>query len=186
MTKKSKLSVNITYDDGTKVKIVINSPNPSNSIRKLFELLGEEYFKGTNFNSLSDFDLPLIQNEKSENFFQKLDKKTFSENPSSDNITNESLTIESNTSGISSIFSNLDNSERTKTYNILVLFRSLPPSWFTSKDIQKLYNERFGINLKLSEVSIYLSRLTSRGFLERVKVGRSFKYKIKEEFITVK
>ncbi|MEM0002661.1 MAG: hypothetical protein QXT08_00675, partial [Thermoproteota archaeon] len=62
----------------------------------------------------------------------------------------------------------------------LVLFRSLPPGWFSSKEIQKLFNERFGENLKLSEVSIYLSRLASRGFLQRVKAGRYFKYKLGE------
>ena len=70
--------------------------------------------------------------------------------------------------------------ERSKMHNVLVLMRSLPRSWFTSKDVKRFYEERFGVSAELTTISMYLGRLATRGRLSRTKSGRSFKYKLAE------
>lgn len=163
------------YDDNTKVKILIDSTDLSRSVETLFELLNNK--------NLSD----KIRYKTSES--GSSEKEELHEvGPSHETPTVEKTeehndyfsSLEENSSYQSDLFPQENKTERTRVNDILVLFRSLPPGWFSSKEIQKLFNERFGENLKLSEVSIYLSRLTSRGFLQRVKAGRYFKYKLKE------
>jgi len=70
---------------------------------------------------------------------------------------------------------------RTKMGNVVVLMRSLPRGWFTSHDVKRFYEERFGVRMTLSTTSMYLGRLCTRGRLSRVKAGRFFKYKLVEE-----
>jgi hypothetical protein len=69
---------------------------------------------------------------------------------------------------------------RSKMNNVMVLMRSLPRSWFTSKDVKRFYEERFGVRANLTTISMYLGRLATRGSLARAKSGRSFKYKLVE------
>lgn len=180
--KKGKLSVSIVYDDNTKVKILINSSDLSHSVETLLDLLSNKYLSSKAHYSISEIDNSSKKEKQHETekrpFYENLEiKKTgISNSPSSPQeesvFQDSALPLE-------------NENERTRVNDILVLFRSLPPGWFSSKEIQKLFNERFGESLKLSEISIYLSRLTSRGLLQRVKAGRYFKYKLRE-IVTVK
>ena len=180
--KKGKLSVSIVYDDNTKVKILINSSDLSHSMETLFDLLNNKNLSSKTHYSISEIDSSSKEEKQHETrkrpFYENLEIKKSGINNSSSSSQEESVFQDSSLP--------LENeNERTRVNDILVLFHSLPPGWFSSKEVQKLFNERFGENLKLSEISIYLSRLTSRGLLQRVKAGRYFKYKLRE-IVTVK
>lgn len=73
--------------------------------------------------------------------------------------------------------------DRSKINDILVLIRTLPDDWFTSLDLRRLYVQRFGTEISLSMISTYLARLMDKGYLYRVKSGRTFKYRLKKEYI---
>jgi hypothetical protein len=173
--KKGKLSINIVYDDNTKVKILIDSTDLSRSVETLLDLLSNKNLSNKIHYKISESNTSSGKEEWHEieppHETPKVEKTEDNTYPTFS---------EENSPYQSDIFLQENKNERTKVNDILVLFRSLPPGWFSSKEIQKLFNERFGENLKLSEISIYLSRLTSRGFLQRVKAGRYFKYKLKE------
>lgn len=173
--KKGKLSINIVYDDNTKVKILIDSTDLSRSVETLLDLLN-------NKNLSNKINYKISENNTSSEKEKWHETEPPNEAPSIEKTEDNaySTSSEEDSPYQNDMFLQENKNERTRVNDILVLFRSLPPSWFSSKEIQKLFNERFGETLKLSEVSIYLSRLTSRGFLQRVKAGRYFKYKLKE------
>ena len=59
-----------------------------------------------------------------------------------------------------------------------VIKKFFPMIWFSSKDIQSVYEEELKEPVSLSTVSTYLARMTNRGLLLRVGEGSNLKYKI--------
>jgi|SRR5208283_2041193 len=59
----------------------------------------------------------------------------------------------------------------------LVIQKSFPFVWFSSKDIQSVYEQELKEPVSLSTVSTYLSRMTSKGVLLRTGGSNNLKYK---------
>jgi predicted transcriptional regulator len=59
----------------------------------------------------------------------------------------------------------------------LVIQKSFPLIWFSSKDIQSVYEQELKEPVGLSTVSTYLSRMTSKGVLLRTGGTNNLKYK---------
>jgi len=59
----------------------------------------------------------------------------------------------------------------------LVIQKSFPLIWFSSKDVQSVYEQDVREPISLSTVSTYLSRMASRGMLLRTGVSNNLKYK---------
>jgi len=59
----------------------------------------------------------------------------------------------------------------------LVIQKSFPLIWFSSKDIQSVYEQELKEPVSLSTVSTYLSRMTSKGILLRTGGTNNLKYK---------
>ena len=59
----------------------------------------------------------------------------------------------------------------------LVIQRSFPLIWFSSKDIQSVYEQELKEPVSLSTVSTYLSRMTNKGMLLRTGGTNNLKYK---------
>ena len=59
----------------------------------------------------------------------------------------------------------------------LVIQKSFPLIWFSSKDIQSVYEQELKEPVSLSTVSTYLSRMTSKGMLLRTGGSNNLKYK---------
>ena len=56
--------------------------------------------------------------------------------------------------------------------------KSFPLVWFSSKDIQSVYEQELKEPVSLSTVSTYLSRMACKGFLLRNGSSNNLKYKI--------
>ena len=56
--------------------------------------------------------------------------------------------------------------------------RNFPLVWFSSKEIQSVYEQELKEPVSLSTVSTYLSRMTSKGILLRTGSGNGLKYKV--------
>jgi hypothetical protein len=52
-----------------------------------------------------------------------------------------------------------------------------PLAWFSSTDVQKLYEQKFKEPIALSTVATYLSRLTTKGMLTRAGALNNLKYR---------
>jgi hypothetical protein len=59
----------------------------------------------------------------------------------------------------------------------LVIQRNFPLIWFSSKDIQSIYEQELKEPVSLSTISTYLSRMTTKGILMRTGGPNSLKYK---------
>jgi hypothetical protein len=59
-----------------------------------------------------------------------------------------------------------------------VIQKSFPLVWFSSKDIQSVYEQDLKEPISLSTVSTYLSRLATKGLLLRTGSANTLKYKI--------
>jgi hypothetical protein len=59
----------------------------------------------------------------------------------------------------------------------LVIQKSFPLIWFSSKDIQSFYEQELKEPISLSTVSTYLARMTNKGVLLRTGGPNSLKYK---------
>ena len=59
----------------------------------------------------------------------------------------------------------------------LVIQKSFPIIWFSSKDLQSIYENELKEPISLSTVSTYLSRMTTRGMLLRTGGPNNLKYK---------
>ena len=70
--------------------------------------------------------------------------------------------------------SNLSRFEKVR----LVIQKSFPLVWFSSKDIQSVYEQELKEPIGLSTVSTYLARMTNRGLLVRTGGSNSLKYKV--------
>jgi hypothetical protein len=58
-----------------------------------------------------------------------------------------------------------------------VIQKSFPLVWFSSKDIQSVYEQELKEPVSLSTVSTYLSRMASKGVLLRTGGSNNLKYK---------
>ncbi len=59
-----------------------------------------------------------------------------------------------------------------------VIQKSFPLIWFSSRDVQSVYEQELKEPVSLSTVSTYLARMASRGLLLRAGEGNNLKYKI--------
>jgi hypothetical protein len=59
----------------------------------------------------------------------------------------------------------------------LVIQKNFPLIWFSSKDIQSIYEQELKEPVSLSTVSTYLSRLVSKGLLLRTGGPNNLKYR---------
>jgi hypothetical protein len=60
----------------------------------------------------------------------------------------------------------------------LVIQKSFPLVWFSSKDIQSVYEQELKEPIGLSTVSTYLARMANRGLLLRTGGSNNLKYKV--------
>ncbi len=60
----------------------------------------------------------------------------------------------------------------------LVIQKNFPLIWFSSKDVQAVYEQELKEPVSLSTVSTYLARLTNRGVLLRAGESSNLKYKL--------
>jgi len=58
-----------------------------------------------------------------------------------------------------------------------VIQKNFPLIWFSSKDVQSIYEQELKEPIGLSTVSTYLSRMASKGMLLRTGGANSLKYK---------
>ncbi|MCW4000362.1 MAG: hypothetical protein NWE93_08985 [Candidatus Bathyarchaeota archaeon] len=59
----------------------------------------------------------------------------------------------------------------------LVIQKNFPLIWFSSKDIQSVYEQELKEPVSLSTISTYLSRMAAKGMLMRTGGSNSLKYK---------
>jgi len=59
----------------------------------------------------------------------------------------------------------------------LVVQKSFPLIWFSSKEIQSVYEQELKEPVSISTVSTYLSRMASKGMLHRTGGSNNLKYK---------
>jgi hypothetical protein len=69
--------------------------------------------------------------------------------------------------------SNLSRFEKVR----LVIQKSFPLVWFSSRDVQAFYEQELKEPISLSTVSTYLARMTNRGLLLRAGESNNLKYK---------
>ena len=67
---------------------------------------------------------------------------------------------------------------RSLNDEVKLVVDSLAGGWFTSKDVCRVYRERFNKEILLGKVSTYLARMYDRGFLTRLKSGKLFRYTV--------
>jgi len=60
----------------------------------------------------------------------------------------------------------------------LVIQKNFPLIWFSSKDIQSIYEQELKEPVSLSTISTCLSRMTTKGLLMRTGTSNNLKYKI--------
>jgi len=60
----------------------------------------------------------------------------------------------------------------------LVIQKNFPLVWFSSKDIQTMYEEELKEPIGLSTISTYLYRMANRGLLLRAGQSNNLKYKV--------
>lgn len=60
----------------------------------------------------------------------------------------------------------------------LIIQKRFPLIWFSSKEIQSVYEQELKEPITLSTISTYLARMTNRGILLRTKKSKNLKYKI--------
>lgn len=66
-----------------------------------------------------------------------------------------------------------------------VVHRSFPLAWFSSKEVQGLYEQEFKEPIGLSTVATYLSRLATKGLLARTGALNNLKYRLAQEYENV-
>jgi hypothetical protein len=60
----------------------------------------------------------------------------------------------------------------------LLIHRSFPLAWFSSREVQSAYEQEFKQPVSLSTVATYLSRMASRGGLLRIGASNNLKYRV--------
>ena len=59
----------------------------------------------------------------------------------------------------------------------LVIQKSFPLTWFSSRDVQLFFEQELKEPIGLSTISTYLSRMASKGYLLRTGSGNNLKYR---------
>jgi hypothetical protein len=59
-----------------------------------------------------------------------------------------------------------------------VIQKSFPLIWFSSREVQSVYEQELKEPVSLSTVSTYLARMTDRGLLLRAGESNNLKYKV--------
>ncbi len=59
-----------------------------------------------------------------------------------------------------------------------VIQKNFPLIWFTSRDVQSVYEQELKEPISLSTVSTYLSRMANKGMLLRTGENNNLKYKV--------
>jgi hypothetical protein len=74
---------------------------------------------------------------------------------------------------------NRSTSEMSKTKKVrLAAEKNFPVGWFSSKELQAVYEKQFNEVIRLSTVSTYLSRLADRGFFRKQSTSNKIRYRI--------
>lgn len=74
-------------------------------------------------------------------------------------------------------------SEVSKQDKVLMLIQKhFPVVWFSSKDVQAVYEQEFKEPISLSTVATYLSRMATRGMLVRAGASNRLKYRVASGF----
>ncbi len=171
--KKGRFTAELTEDDGSKVKVTVDAKDPEVSLGRFLTVMKE--LGAANGSTDESGRLPQIEPPAvAEN---ALVTRRAEDELSSMMVQGAAQDPVASWEGDSG---QTDGDTRSKMNNVMVLMRSLPRSWFTSKDVRRFYEERFGVRANLTVVSMYLGRLATRGSLTRAKSGRSFKYKLAE------
>ena len=79
-------------------------------------------------------------------------------------------------SGISSTVAGKNSSRFEKVRSVIQ--KSLPLIWFSSRDVQSIYEQELKEPVGLSTISTYLARMANRGLLLRAGESNSLKYKV--------
>ena len=80
------------------------------------------------------------------------------------------------TSGAGNVFTGNSLSRFEKVR--LVVQKNFPLVWFSSTDVQSVYEQELKEPISLSTVSTYLARMTNRGLLLRAGESNNLKYKV--------
>jgi len=59
-----------------------------------------------------------------------------------------------------------------------IIKENFPVVWFSSRDVQSLYEQKLKEPVSLSTVSTYLSRMNDRGFLVKNKMSNRLQYRL--------
>ena len=59
-----------------------------------------------------------------------------------------------------------------------IIQKGFPLVWFSSRDLQSIYEQEFKEPVSLSTISTYLARMTKKGWLARAGDNNSLKYKV--------
>jgi len=80
---------------------------------------------------------------------------------------------------------NVNPSENQTIFNLskqdkvrLLVGRNFPIVWFSSKDVQNLYEKELKEPISLSTVATYLSRMAYRGILSKSSASNKIRYRI--------
>ena len=170
--KKGRFTAELTEEDGSKVRVTVDAKDPEVSLGRFLAVLTELGAAGGSAKELGK--LPLVGPAAVTEAGLAVRRM---EELSSVMVQGTAKEVGASWAGEPSP---PEDDARSKMNNVMVLMRSLPRSWFTSKDVKRFYEERFGVRTNLTTISMYLGRLTTRGSLARAKSGRSFKYKLAE------
>jgi len=64
----------------------------------------------------------------------------------------------------------------------VVMQKNFPVIWFSSKEVQSIYEQEFKELIGLSTISTYLARMANKGLLLRVGTTNNLKYKVAPSF----
>lgn len=170
--KKGRFTAELTEEDGSKVKVTVDAKDPEVSLGRFLTVLTE---LGAADGSVKELGrLPSVEQAavaEADLAVQRMEELS--------SVMVQGTAQEAGASWVGEPGPAEDDA-RSKMNNVMVLMRSLPRSWFTSKDVKRFYEERFGVRANLTTISMYLGRLNTRGSLTRAKSGRSFKYRLAE------
>jgi hypothetical protein len=76
--------------------------------------------------------------------------------------------------GESQTISNLSKQDKVRFF----VGRNFPIVWFSSKDVQNLYEKELKEPISLSTISTYLSRMADRGILAKSSASNKIRYRI--------
>jgi len=80
----------------------------------------------------------------------------------------------SNPSTVPGIGEQLSKSDRTRG----IVQRHFPIVWFTSREVQTVYEQELKEPINLSTVATYLGRMATKGILQRAGPSNNLKYKL--------